>query len=145
VPAPQRTARIEDDIWDPAKVRAKAEGASLGALMRAAVQRYASGELTSAAEPASQAAAKVTSQPASVGQPVSCQGTAAAIASIGPGEPSPGAACAGPGCWQRNTSRTACAACPCAPPAAQPSRARTTSARSPSPRHGPSAAAEPDL
>ena len=73
--------------------------------MRAAVQRYASGELASAAEPASQAAAKVTSQPASVGQPVSCQGTAAAIASIGPGEPSPGAACAGPGCWQRNTSR----------------------------------------
>jgi len=42
VPAPQRTARIEDDIWDPAATRAKAEGASLGALMRASVQAYAS-------------------------------------------------------------------------------------------------------
>ena len=51
--APQRTARIEDDIWDPAQTRAKAEGASLGALMRAAVQRYATGDLTSNAEPAS--------------------------------------------------------------------------------------------
>jgi hypothetical protein len=60
----------------------------------------------------------VTSQPASVGQPAS-QGTAAAIASIGQGEPSPGAACAGPGCWNRDTARyglrrlvlcTACAA-----------------------------------
>jgi len=52
VPAPQRTARIEDDIWDPAQARAKAEGASLGALMRAAVQHYASGDLTGNAEPA---------------------------------------------------------------------------------------------
>jgi hypothetical protein len=50
VPAPQRTARIEDEIWNPA--RAKAEGASLGALMRAAVERYATGDLTSNAEPA---------------------------------------------------------------------------------------------
>jgi hypothetical protein len=45
VPAPQRTARIEDDIWNPAQARAQTEGASLGALMRAAVQRYASGDL----------------------------------------------------------------------------------------------------
>jgi hypothetical protein len=43
VPAPQRTARIEDQIWNPAQARAQAEGASLGALMRAAVQRYADG------------------------------------------------------------------------------------------------------
>jgi hypothetical protein len=28
-----------------------------------------------------------------------------AIASVGQGEPSPGVACVGPGCWQRNTSR----------------------------------------
>ena len=54
MPAPQRTARIEDEIWDPAQARAKADGASLGALMRAAVQRYASGDLTSNAELASQ-------------------------------------------------------------------------------------------
>jgi hypothetical protein len=37
VPAPQRTARIEDEIWNPAQARAQAEGASLGALMRAAI------------------------------------------------------------------------------------------------------------
>ena len=54
MPAPQRTARIEDEIWDPAQARAKADGASLGALMRAAVQRYASGDLISNAELASQ-------------------------------------------------------------------------------------------
>jgi hypothetical protein len=42
------------DIWDPAQERAKAEGASLGALMRAAVhQAYADGQLTSTAEAAS--------------------------------------------------------------------------------------------
>lgn len=29
MPAPQRTARKEDDIWDPAQAQAKAEGASL--------------------------------------------------------------------------------------------------------------------
>jgi hypothetical protein len=40
VPAPQRTARIEDDIWAQAQARAKADGASLAALMRAAIQRY---------------------------------------------------------------------------------------------------------
>jgi hypothetical protein len=85
VPAPQRTARIEDEIWNPAQERAKAEGATLAALMRAAVRRYAGGHLTSSAEPASQAAA--------------------AIAITANGEPSPGVACAGPGCWQRNTSR----------------------------------------
>ena len=61
MPAPQRTARIEDDIWDPAQVRAKAEGASLGALMRVAVERYASGDLTSNAEPASQPRPELTS------------------------------------------------------------------------------------
>jgi hypothetical protein len=32
-------------------------------------------------------------------------GSAASLAAIGQGEPSPGVACAGPGCWQRNTSR----------------------------------------
>ena len=56
MPAPQRTARIEDEIWDPAQARAKAEGASLGALMRAA------GDLTSNAEPASQPPAPPASQ-----------------------------------------------------------------------------------
>jgi hypothetical protein len=30
---------------------------------------------------------------------------ATSLAAIGPGEPSPGVACAGSGCWQRNTSR----------------------------------------
>jgi hypothetical protein len=53
--------------------------------MRATVQAYATGQLTSTAEPASQAAA--------------------AIAVTGDGQPSPGVACAAPGCWQRNTSR----------------------------------------
>jgi hypothetical protein len=51
MPAPQRTARIENEIWDPAQARAKTEGASLGALMRAAVERYATGDLTSNAQP----------------------------------------------------------------------------------------------
>ena len=50
MPAPQRTARIEDDIWDPAQARAKTEGASLSVLMRAAVQRYAVGDLTTEVE-----------------------------------------------------------------------------------------------
>jgi hypothetical protein len=45
VPAPQRTARIEDHTWDAATARAQAEGASPGALMRAAVQAYATGQL----------------------------------------------------------------------------------------------------
>ncbi len=102
MPAPQRTSRIEDDIWDPAQERAKAEGASLAALMRAAVHRYATGELTSTAEPASQPAATVTCQPGSAGQPAS---QAAAIAITCPGEASPGAVCSGPGCWNRDTAR----------------------------------------
>jgi hypothetical protein len=100
VPAPQRTARIEDDIWDPAQTRAKTEGASLGALMRAAVQRYASGALTSNAEPASQATTEPASQPA----PAS-QGTAALLAAISHGELSPGTLCMGPGCFQRDTRK----------------------------------------
>jgi hypothetical protein len=39
--------------------------------------------------------------------PASAPLTAAAapLTAIGTGEPSPGVACAGPGCWQRNTSR----------------------------------------
>lgn len=102
MPAPRRTARIEDDIWDPATVRAKAEGASFGALMRAAVQRYASGQLTSTAEPASHPAATLTSQPRPAGHPAS---QAAAVIAIADGDPSPGVACAAPGCWQRNTTR----------------------------------------
>ena len=71
MPAPQRTARIEDEIWDPAQERAKVEGASLAALMRAAVQRHASSDLTSTAEPASQATAEPASQqdPASQATP----------------------------------------------------------------------------
>jgi hypothetical protein len=94
VPAPQRTARIEDDIWEPAQTRAQAEGASLGALMRAAVQRYASGDLTSTAEPASQPAA-----------PAASQGTPALVTVTGAGEPSPGVMCMGPACFERNTSK----------------------------------------
>jgi len=39
---------------------------------------------------------------------------------------------------------SACATCPCAPPAAQRSRARTTSGRCPRPRPAPSAAAQHD-
>ena len=89
MPAPQRTARIEDDI---AQARAKAEGASLGALMRAAIQRYASGDLTSNAEPASQP------------QPLAAsQGTPALVTAMSPGEPSHGVLCMGPGCFQRDT------------------------------------------
>ena len=99
MPAPQRTARIEDDIWDPAQTRAKTEGASLGALMRAAIQRYASGDLTSNAEPASQPRPELTSR-----AQAASQGTAVPIAAIGTGEPSPGVVCMGPGCWQRDTS-----------------------------------------
>jgi hypothetical protein len=36
---------------------------------------------------------------------VTSQAAAAAITTTGPGEPSPGTACAGIGCWQRNTAR----------------------------------------
>ena len=103
VAVPQRTARVEDDFWDPARERAKAEGAYLAALMRAAVQAYATGRLTSTAEPASQGTGTVTSQLGPVGHPAS-QGAAAIAATVN-GEPSPGTACAGPGCWQRNTFR----------------------------------------
>jgi hypothetical protein len=117
LPAPQRTARIENEIWNPAQARAQAEGASLGALMRAAVQRYADGQLTSTAEPASQPAAMLTSQPGPACQPASQ--AAAAITITADGEPCPGVACSGPGCWNRDTARyglrrlvlcTACAA-----------------------------------
>jgi hypothetical protein len=94
VPAPQRTARIEDEIWDPAQARAKAEGASLGALMRAAVHRYASGDLTSNAEPASQPPVLPASQ-----------GTPALVIAMTDAEPSPGTLCMGPGCLERSTSR----------------------------------------
>ena len=62
--------------------------------MRAAVQRYASGDLTSSAEPASQPAA-----------PAARQGTPALVTATGAGEPSPGVMCMGPGCLERNTSR----------------------------------------
>jgi anti-sigma factor RsiW len=106
VPAPQRTARIEDEIWNPAQAKAHAEGASLGALMRAAVERYASGELTSQALPASQPAPELTSQPQPASQAngsVTSQGTAALVTAIGAGEPSTGVVCMGPGCWQRDT------------------------------------------
>jgi hypothetical protein len=88
VPVPQRTARIEDEIWTPAQARAQAEGASLAALMRAAVQRYASGELTSQALPATRPGLELTSQADAASRPdarVTSQATAAAIASIGPG------------------------------------------------------------
>ena len=60
------------------------------------------------------------------------------------GQPCPGTACAGPGCWNRDTARyglrrlplcTACAA------ALQGSRGRSTSARSPRVRHASSAGA----
>ena len=88
------------------QVRAKAEGASLGALMRSAVQRYASGELTSTAEPASQEAADVTGQPGSVGQPAS-QGTPVVIASIGPAN-LPGCRVRESGCGDAAGSRLAC-------------------------------------
>jgi len=112
VPAPQRTTRIEDDIWNPAQARAKPEGATLGALMRAAVQAYAAGHLTSTAQPASQATVTLTSQPGPASQRT-------AALTLPAGEPCPGTVCSGPGCWNRNTTRyghrhlvlcTACAA-----------------------------------
>lgn len=81
---------------------------SLGALMRAAVQRYGSGELTSQALPGSRPGPEQTGQADFGSGPcdqVTSQGTAAAIASIGPGEPCPGVACSGPGCWNRDTAR----------------------------------------
>ena len=94
MPAPQRTARIEDDIWDPAQERAKTEGASLSTLMRAAVHRYATGDLTSNAEPASQP------------QPLAAsQGTPALVTAMSPGEPSSGVLCMTPGCFQRDTRK----------------------------------------
>jgi hypothetical protein len=120
VPAPQRTARIEGEIWDPAQARAKAEGASLGALMRAAIQRYASGDLTSNAEPASQPHPELTSH-AQAGS----QGSAAAIAAIGTGEPSPGVVCMGPGCWQRDTTRYGLRELPLCPACAAALRGET--------------------
>ena len=141
MPAPRRTARIEDDIWDPATVRAKAEGASFGALMRAAVQRYASGQLTSTAEPASHPAATLTSQPhppaTLLVRPPRSSPSPTAIRPPELPAPPPDAGSGTP-------LATACAACPCAPPAAQRSRARIISGRSPKPRHAPSAAAPPD-
>lgn len=108
MPAPQRTARIEDEIWNPAQARAQAEGASLGALMRAAVQRYGSGELTSTAEPASHDGPELTSQAGAASHPsaqVTSQAAAVTVITAGPGEPSPGVLCMGPGCWERNTSK----------------------------------------
>ena len=120
MPAPQRTARIEDDIWDPAQTRAKTEGASLGALMRAAIQRYASGDLTSNAEPASQPRPELTSR-----AQAASQGTAVPIAAIGTGEPSPGVVCMGPGCWQRDTSRYGLRKLPLCPACAAALQGRT--------------------
>ena len=137
--APQRTARIEDDIWDPAQTRAKAEGASLGALMRAAVQRYATGDLTSNAEPASQPHPSLTSH---------AQG-----ASQAPRRPSPlpgrasralASSAWAPGAGSVTTASTACAHCPCAPHAPPPSRAAPTSGRSRRAPPGSPAAAQPD-
>jgi hypothetical protein len=43
-----------------------------------------------------------SSQPLPAGQPAGQPATAIAVMG---GEPSPGTACAGPGCWQRNTTR----------------------------------------
>src|SRR5690349_10171039 len=120
VPASQRTARIEDEIWDPAQARAKAEGASLSALMRAAVERYASGDLTSSAQPASQPHPELTSH----AKPASHR-TAAAIAATGTGEPSPGVVCMGPGCWQRDTSRFGLRQLPLCPACAAALEGRT--------------------
>jgi hypothetical protein len=62
--------------------------------MRAAVQRYASGALTSNAEPASQPPPLAASQ-----------GTPALVTAMGPGEPSPGVLCMRPGCLERSTAR----------------------------------------
>jgi hypothetical protein len=139
VPAPQRTARIEDEIWDPAQARAKTEGASLGALMRAAVHRYAAGDLTSTAEPASQATAELTSQAA----PAS-KGTTA-ITITGDGEPGHGATCMGPGCWQRDTRLYGLRKLPpSAPPATPPSKATSTNGRPHQAPPGSPAAAQPD-
>lgn len=120
MPAHQRTARIEDEIWDPAQARAKAEGASLGALMRAAVQSYATGDLTSNAEPASQPHPALTSR-----AQAASQGTAAAIAATGTGEPSPGVLCMGPGCWQRDTCKYGLCSLPLCPACAADLQGRT--------------------
>jgi hypothetical protein len=88
--------------------------------MRAAVHRYADGQLTSTAEPASQDRPELTSQAGPASHPsaqVASQGTATAIVSTGPGKPCPGVACSGPGCWNRDTARyglrrlVLCAAC----------------------------------
>jgi hypothetical protein len=83
--APQRTARIENDIWNPAQARAQAEGASLAALLRAAVQRDATGGLASHPGP------ELTGQ------------AAPSITATGLGDPSPGTLCMGLGCFQRDT------------------------------------------
>ena len=120
MPAPKRTARIEDEIWDPAQVRAKTEGASLGALMRAAIQRYATGDLTSDARPASQPRPELTSH-----AQAASQGAAAAIAATGTGEPSPGVVCMGPGCWQRDTRKYGLRSLPLCPACAAALQGRT--------------------
>jgi hypothetical protein len=125
VPAPQRTARIEDEIWNPAQERAKAEGATLAALMRAAVRRYAGGHLTSSAEPASQAAA--------------------VIAITANGEPTPESPAPAPDAGSGTRPASACAAFPSTQPAPAPFKARATSARSRGPLPSSSAAAQPDF
>jgi hypothetical protein len=70
--APSRKARTSPPVanqcnsksarWEPGQARAQAEGASLGSLMRAAVERYLAGELTSQALPTGQGGPELTSQ-----------------------------------------------------------------------------------
>jgi len=79
----QRTSVYLDDALHTA---VKASGVPVAELIRRG--------LAATTEPASHPAAPVTSQP----------DPAPSIATTS-GEPSPGTACAGPGCWQRNTTR----------------------------------------
>lgn len=96
---PQRTTRIEDEIWGPASAKAQADGGSLADLMRAAVRRYLAGDLTVTAEPASHPVPSLTSHGEPGSRPASQPlGTAGGI-------PSPGVACSAPTCWARDTSR----------------------------------------
>jgi len=68
---------------------------------------------------------------ASTSAPVAASRPGAAIGTLGRGTPSPGVACAGPGCWQRDTSRyglrglilcDACAHAACGQPYTRPQR-----------------------
>jgi hypothetical protein len=101
-PTESETAAAVADLRGVAGDRLDLLAEVAGILLGASEGRL-DGQLTSTAEPTSQPAAGLTSQPATGGQ-LAGQRTAA-IAITADGEPCPGVACSGPGCWNRDTSR----------------------------------------